>query len=423
MMAEPIRLLHFADTHIGMENYGRTSPVSGLNTRVEDFLRRMDEMIDYARDNDVDLTIFAGDAFKTRTPNPTYQREFAYRVRDLAALAPVVMLIGNHDVPPMALKASSIEIYDTLQVPNVWIANDYVNKVVQTKRGPVIVGTAPYPLRSRLLEKVDTSGMTIADIDQMMRADLIQVLDSLAAEADGMAVEAGAPATPRVLTAHFSIDEATVGSERQVMLGRDVSVPVSALSDPRWDYVALGHVHKHQNLTRARPDAPPVVYSGSMERIDFGEEGDDKGYCWVELERSAAQWHFEKVDARKFVTIRADLRDTDEPTQDVIALIKRQNVQDAVVRIRVDLSPQTEARFDEALIRDELRRAGVNMIAAVSKDVDQPARTRLGGSPEGLTDLQLLERYLASRDVDRDRRVLLLAAAETIFNDGMTELD
>ncbi len=422
-MAEPIRLLHFADTHIGMENYGRTSPQTGLNSRVEDFLRRMDEMIAFAREHDVDLTIFAGDAFKTRTPNPTYQREFAYRIRDLAALAPIIMLIGNHDVPPMALKASSIEIYDTLQVPNVWVASEYEDRVVQTKRGPVIVGAAPYPLRSRLLEKVDTAGMTIADIDQMMRADLIQVLDSLAAEADGLAVAAGAPAVPRVLTAHFSIDEATLGSERQVMLGRDVSVPVSALADPRWDYVALGHVHRHQNLTHKRSDAPPVVYSGSMERIDFGEEGDEKGFCWVELARGATQWQFEKVAARKFVTIRADLRETDEPTQDVVALINRYNLQDCVVRIRVDLSLQTEARFDESLIRDVLRQAGVNMIAAVSKDVEQPIRTRLGGSPEGLTDLELLERYLVSKDVDRERRVKLLDAAETIFSAAQSELE
>ncbi|MGB1289291.1 MAG: metallophosphoesterase family protein, partial [Aggregatilineales bacterium] len=122
-MADPIRVLHFADVHIGMENYGKTDPATGLSSRVVDFLRRMDEMIDYARENDVDLTIFAGDAFKTRTPNPTYQREFAHRVQDLAELAPVVLLVGNHDLPPNALKASSIEIYDTLSVPNVHIAH------------------------------------------------------------------------------------------------------------------------------------------------------------------------------------------------------------------------------------------------------------------------------------------------------------
>lgn len=77
-MTEAIRVLHFADIHIGMENYGKTDPQTGLSSRVVDFLRRMDTMIEMARERDVDLVIFAGDAFKTRAPNPTYQREFAH---------------------------------------------------------------------------------------------------------------------------------------------------------------------------------------------------------------------------------------------------------------------------------------------------------------------------------------------------------
>jgi len=157
-MSEPIRVLHFADSHIGIESYGRTDPVTGLSSRVVDFLRRMDDIVTYARDHDVDLIIFAGDAFKTRTPSPTFQREFAHRIRDLSALAPIVMLIGNHDVPPTALKASSIEIYDTLAVPNVLVASEYTHYVVETKRGKVAVGTAPYPLRARILETVQTTG-------------------------------------------------------------------------------------------------------------------------------------------------------------------------------------------------------------------------------------------------------------------------
>jgi exonuclease SbcD len=85
-MTEPIHVLHFSDLHIGMESYGRTDPDTGVSTRVRDFLRRMDEMIDYARDHDVDLAVFAGDAFKSRNPTPTFQREFDYRVQDLAKL-------------------------------------------------------------------------------------------------------------------------------------------------------------------------------------------------------------------------------------------------------------------------------------------------------------------------------------------------
>ena len=106
-MTEPIRVLHFADVHIGMENYGKTDPDTGVSSRVFDFLQRMDEMIAYADEHDVDLVIFAGDSFRSRSPNPTHLREFAQRIRMLSQLAPTMLLVGNHDLPVNAAKAST----------------------------------------------------------------------------------------------------------------------------------------------------------------------------------------------------------------------------------------------------------------------------------------------------------------------------
>lgn len=410
-MPDPIRVLHFADTHVGMENYGKTDPDTGLSTRVVDFLRRMDDIVEHARNNDVDLVIFAGDAFKTRSPNPTFQREFAHRIRDLSELAPTVLLVGNHDLPPTILKASSIEIYDTLAVPNVWVAFDYTGKVIETKRGPVYVAAAPYPIRARLLEKIPTMGMTIAETDQLLQDELTKILDALAHEADQHDM-------PRLLTGHFTVGGAVVGSERGIMLGRDIAVQKSVLADDRWDYVALGHIHKHQNLTAGRIDAPPVVYSGSIERIDFGEEGDPKGFCWVDLVRHETQFQFVELNARPFVTIKADFRRSDNPTQELLRMIERHNLRNAVVRILLQFTPETEARFNENAIRDAIKRTGIFHFATLRKEVEQPARARLGASPEGLTPQQLLERYLMSREVPTERREELLESADAIFNTG-----
>jgi len=413
-MTEPIRVLHFADVHIGMENYGKTDAETGLSSRVRDFLRRMDEMIEFAKTNDVDLTIFAGDAFKTRAPNPTYQREFAWRVRDLLSLAPLVMLVGNHDLPPTMLKASSIEIYDTLAIPGVWVADRYEVKRISTKRGDIVVGAAPYPLRSRVLENVQTAGMTIAETDALLQNRLTAVLDDLAAQADGYGD------IPRILTGHLTVNGAVWGSERGIMLGRDVEVLPSAVADARWDYVALGHIHKHQNLTAGRTGVPPVVYSGSLERIDFGEENDPKGFCWVEVERKQTDWKFHRLKARPFVTIRADLRKSADPTRDAVAEIEEYDLQGAVVRVIFDLTPETEARLNEGMVRDALHRGGVAYIAGIRREVEQTARARLGASPEGLTDEQLLERYLISKGIEEDRRSGLMQAAQELITDGMT---
>ncbi|MFN8530700.1 MAG: hypothetical protein U0670_19005 [Anaerolineae bacterium] len=202
------------------------------------------------------------------------------------------------------------------------------------------------------------------------------------------------------------------------MLGRDLEILLSSLADDRWDYVALGHIHKHQNLTAKHKEVPPVVYSGSLERIDFGEEADPKGFCWVELARHATTWRHVQNKARPFVTLRIDARTSINPTQDVIDEINGYDLHDAIVRVIIDLTLETDARFDEGIVRDELRRMGVSFIAGIRKEIEQPARARLGGNPEGMSDEELLERYLISRQTSDARRERLIEAARPIFEAG-----
>jgi exonuclease SbcD len=409
---EKIHLLHFADLHIGMENYGRLDPRTGVSGRVLDFLQRFDELIDYGLERDVDLVVFAGDAFKTRDPNPTYQRAFARRVKNLAdAGVPVVLLVGNHDLPAMVQKASSIDIFHTLSVPNVTVGRVEAVHRIETKRGPVQVATAPYPVRSRLLSHEEYRGLSMADLDKALQQVVTDNIEALKAELD--------PDIPAVLTGHFSVSGAVWGSERSVMLGRDVVVPKSTLADPVFDYVALGHIHKHQNLTADQDGVPPVVYAGSLERIDFGEEGQPKGFCWVELGRGsgATTWEFVRGGARSFVTIRVDVRESEDadPTQAILEAIARHDIAAAVVRLIVQTTPETEARLQEKEIDQAL--APASYVAAFVKETERPERVRLGGaSPESLTPAQLLERYLESRDTPPQRTNTLLEYAEGIFS-------
>jgi exonuclease SbcD len=407
-MTEPIRLLHFADAHIGVENYGRLDSATGISSRVLDFLHRLDEVIDYARAHAVDIAVFAGDAFQSRNPTPTYQREFAWRVCDLAAMCPVVLLVGNHDQPAMIEKAASTEVYDTLDVPNVTLGKEYAVHRIETRRGPVQVATAPYPNRTRLLKGKALSGLSIAEVDALLEEELRHLITK------ELAQDVSQSDAPRVLTGHFTVSGATVGSERKIMLGRDAAVLLSALADPVWDYVALGHVHKHQNMTEGRAGAPPVVYAGSLERVDFGEEGDPKGFCWVELARGATTWEFVPVNARPFLTIRVDVRRSEDPTADVLARIARENLEGAVVRLILRTTPENAARLHEGEIRTALRAA--HHVASIQKDVERSARARLGGtSPEELTPRELLERYLAAKGTPDERAEVLLEHADKLF--------
>jgi DNA repair protein SbcD/Mre11 len=400
-----INVLHFADIHVGMENYGHIDSATGINTRVIDFLRRFDEVIEYGLSHDVDLVIFAGDAFKTRDPSPTLQREFARRVKRLVdADIPIVMLVGNHDLPAMDKKASSIDIYRTLGVPNVIVGWEEALHVIDTKRGKVQVATAPYPMRNRLMTQDEHKSKSIEELDHSLQEVVGDNIRALAQQLD--------PNLPSILTGHFTVSGAAYGSERSVMIGRDVAVLKSVLTEGAWDYVALGHIHKHQSLNGE--DYPPIVYPGSLERIDFGEEKEAKGFCWVELEKGNTGWGFIEVKARPFVTINLDLREEDDPTMAAQAAIAQYEVTDAIVRVLIRLRPEQEASLREKDIRASLRSA--DYIAAITRQVDREVREKLGGlSPEGMMPKELLQKYLFAKNVDDDRIDILLNHANRLF--------
>jgi exonuclease SbcD len=404
---EAIRILHLADLHIGMENYGRLDPATGLNGRVMDFLRRLGEVVDFALHDEIDLVLFAGDAYKTRDPNSTYRREFARRIKRLAdAGIPVVLLVGNHDLPAQERRASSVEVFHTLDVHNVWVADRDQLRVLDTRRGaPLQVAAVPYPIRQRLLVHEEHKGKTIAELDALVQDIVAENIRALAAQVD--------PSMPAVLLGHFSVSEAKLGSERTVMLGRDVVVLKSVLADPVWDYVALGHIHRHQELNGGRQ--PPIVYCGSLERIDFGEEKEPKGFVVVEVRRGAADWTFHQVAARPFLTIRADVREEPDPLADLLDTIEQHDTTDAVVRVIV------QARSEqEGLIRDsDVRRAlgDAAYVASVSQEIERAYRHRLGGdSPEELTPAELLERYLETKDTPKERIELLQQYATELYD-------
>ena len=135
----------------------------------------------------------------------------------------------------------------------------------------------------------------------------------------------------------------------------------------------------------------------------------------MELARGRATWRFVEVAARKLLSLSVDCRQSDNPTGEVLEELKRHDLQDTVLRLEILLTPVSEALLNDGLIVEELRRAGVFHIAAMRKQVERGSRSRLGVSPEGLTPLELLERYFESRDVDEARREELLRLAAEII--------
>jgi len=407
-----VKIIHFADLHLGIENYGRIDPSTGLSSRLNDFLAALDQLVDYALENNVDLVLFCGDAYKTREPSQTQQREFARRINRLATGdIPVFLLVGNHDMPNASWRATTTEIFDTLAVKNIYVSSnrpDIYN--IPTASGTVQVVSLPWLRRSTLLSREDTKNLNLEQINQRMQEALTQVITSKAAGLD--------PSLPAILAAHVWVTGARVGSESLMSIGQEPVLLLSNIALPAFDYVALGHIHKHQVLS----ENPPVVYAGSLERVDFGEENDEKGFYVVDIEpdpttgKRQVSFEFHPVNARRFLTIEVAPEEDDlDPTATVLRAIAGQEtgVRDAVVRLNISLPSSIEGQLRNNEIRDALKEAHYSTVA---REVQREIRLRLGDqNVEEITPLAALKAWLESQKVSPERQKVLMEYGEKLI--------
>jgi exonuclease SbcD len=405
-----LTILHFADAHIDMANYGRHDPISGLPQRVQDFLKSLDTIVNTAIAEKVDLVLFAGDAYKDRNPAPTFQREWGQRVMRLSRVGiPTLLLVGNHDTSPTLGRAHTLDPFNTLEVPNVLVLDRPVFLGPPKLWGlPLQVIALPWISRSGLLASQETSSIDPETANEAIEDRLTTIVHNSLDEAD--------PNLPVVLTAHASVQGAVYGGERTVMLGSDLVLPGSLVRDPRLDYVALGHIHKSQNLNENAH--PPVIYPGSIERVDFGEAGDDKFFVIAHVEHGHTEVEWRKLkDIRPFVDRSLRLK----VPQDVTGQLQKSlppasKLEGAIVRLVLEYPREWETLIDEVALREYT--SGAFEFHFIRRPmVEARARLAQDETVGSLTPLELLDRYWRASHVDSPERVELQKLAEEIIEE------
>jgi len=400
--------------HLGVESYGRIDPASGLSSRFHDFLATFDKLVDYALEKRVDLVLFCGDAFKSRDPSQTQQREFARRIKRLSEGGiSVFLLIGNHDLPNAVGRATTTEIYDTLAVESVYVADRPTTHKVKTKNGTIQITALPWLRRSVLLSKDDAKNLNFEQLNQKMQDVLTRIIKTEAEKPD--------PALPSILAAHVWVSGARIGSEDTMTIGQEQVLLPGNVANPAFDYIALGHIHRHQLLC----ETPPMAYAGSLERLDFGDEKDDKGFYLVDIKTDnktggrKVSYRFHKLEGRRFITIKADIKlDDTDPTASVLEAIFKHDVKDAIVRLHISLSQESEGQIIDSQIRSALKEA---YYFTFSRDVKRQSRVRLGNhSAEEITPVDALEAYVKDRDFSLSYGKTLLKYGKELIKEQLS---
>ena len=361
-----MRILCTADWHIG--SYNNVNP-----RREDDFLVAIDQIVDSARILKPDLILHAGDVFRTNRPSGRHQREAAKRIKSLSDIAPTVIIPGNHDI---TASGSAIDDWAELAPDNLHVC------------------TTPHVARLPFCNVVGIPWLTskyLAEFGKSKTREKQELGNAI--EMLLQAIVAGLDDKPKILLAHATALDGTMGKYRPTVLGDDLLWP--GVWFEAFDFVCLGHLHKAQTVYTE----PHALYPGSPERVSFGERDEAKGFSVMNLGSSPV---FHELKTRPMIQLEGDANEVTSQLKDV--------PDEAMLKVRVHLEP--EERFDMAGSRwfdlwvEEIR--------------PRPEReTRVEGmNLQGMDPTELLRLYFTLNDFKPKRIDLLMGRVEEMMLEG-----
>ncbi len=214
-----MRLIHFADLHLGFRQYQRQTP-AGINLREADVAQALTRAVDLCIERAPEVIVVAGDVFhQVRPANPAILHAFAQfaRLRTALPATQVVMVAGNHDTPRSSETVCILRLFAQI---GITVVDGAPQRLRFAERGLSILAVPDVPALT-----MDLSPDPSARVNVLL-----------------MHAEAGTVIPERIL------------GERAAL-----KVPPAVLEDLRWDYVALGHYHVHH------PVGPRAYYSGALD--------------------------------------------------------------------------------------------------------------------------------------------------------------
>jgi exonuclease SbcD len=362
-----VKALHTSDWHVGRTMRGRS--------RAGEHRAVLAEIASQAREHAVDLVLVAGDLFDVAAPTPESEQVVYRALLDLAEVAPVVAVAGNHDNPR---RFEALEpLLDLGRVTAVAAIHppDEGGVLAFDSIGARVV---PIPWTSQRaivsaddLIVRDRDENAVAYIDRMRR-----VIEALTA--------ATSTDTVNLVVAHLMMHvdpTMTAGSERVAHTVFEYSLPAQTFPG-HLSYVALGHLHRPQRV----PAAAPVRYAGSPLQLDFGEAGEQKSTVLVEAEpgRPATITELPLSGGTRLAVLRGTV-------EQVVA--QSEWIGEAHIRVVLEESARVG-------LADEVRRQIPGVVDVTLERKDEPervhSRTRLGRHPH-----ELFLEYLEHEGADR----------------------
>jgi exonuclease SbcD len=267
-----MKLLHISDWHVGLS--------TGPHARRPDHEKVFAEIADAARFYKPDLILHTGDVFHVGIPAVEDLNFGLAALRELAALAPTIVLRGNHDsdklfrVFALLLGPGSPLTFVDLP-PRLQDGDPIIRRPADGGATTIALAPLPFVHHNRFVQRyLDAETQTVTFADALGKYERTL----------GQKLVAGLDMTHEVaiFAAHQFVEGAhKSGSERAIHVGDDYATRPGDI--PAVSYAAFGHIHRPQEIGGSNH----VRYAGSPIQIDFGEEGEDKSLVFVEAKPGA----------------------------------------------------------------------------------------------------------------------------------------
>jgi len=364
------RIVAIADTHFGASNHlGRVNPQTGLHSRLEDFLKNFDTVMDYVLSNKTDLFVIAGDIYKTRSPSNTEQEEFAKRIAKLGKVGQrTLILTGNHDMWASRGSAHTVAVINALR-PN---AVDIVDEPRIVDVNGLKIGAIPYLYRQRLGVKTN---------DEVL-VQYKQQLDSFREQGVKLLIGHQTIEGAKMPAGYVSMDQFT-----------EVIVPQSYLVG--FDCCIFGHIHEHQVVC----SSPLTMYTGPLERIDFSQSSKPVGF--IIYDTDIKRYKFQELQAVDLYYVKVDLTDgLGDLTKRVLDSIDMARVPNSIMTISISIRETDVVKINRAELEKVLSTAKFS--AGVRLDIERSHISRDKQVNETMSAEEALLRYIQSRSDLKD---------------------
>lgn len=309
-----MKVICFADLHIGQKAYCKIEPESGLHQREIRAIKILNKIVNDAIKNQIDVVIFAGDMFKNNLPNPTLINKVNEAFLKLSNNKIYTLILdGNHDVSKLKAFSSGLHQFQSLQIPYITQTRFYQEELITINDETYRFIFLPTHHSKDEIENL------VSNIDDKYKT---------------------------IIIGHLTIKNANLNDWN--VIDNDDCIDKEIFKKKNILAVILGHLHKHQILNYD----PFIFYCGSADRIDFSEEKQDKGYVYLEISDKIDDVKFVSLkNTQKFLTISLDCQDESnaETIENlIIDKLSKRDLKNCIIRIKLKLS--NEIKLNEKKI-------------------------------------------------------------------------